>query len=189
MADATVRTRELNLCKSIKSGKVIKAMCRSSCVEILGEDTWLRVRTRDGLEGYVFRDFIEIDAPKEVLETDRDVLSENCVLERYKHERFIGETVTVDLDFFPFSDKIAEEAEKCKLSIYATSSARDPGGQVVNAIVNPSKRSNHHIGRAIDMNLQSDSSTFFNSYKLKRLQQQPEYVRRFIGIRMFSTQI
>ena len=48
-----------------------------------------------------------------------------------------------------------------------TSSLREPGRKVSGAIVKPASRSNHLIGHAIDMNLQS-SSGFFNSSKLKK---------------------
>jgi hypothetical protein len=55
----------LELRKSPKTGGVIKSLRRSSKVEILGQETWLRVRTRDGDEGYVLADFIEI-APEDL---------------------------------------------------------------------------------------------------------------------------
>lgn len=141
------------------------------------------MRTRDGLEGYVFGDFIEKDLGEpqvEPPEVDTTSPSTKCVLESYRHERFVGEPVTADVDFFPFLDRLAEFAGRSTLRIFVTSSTRDPGADVRGAIVKPARRSNHLVGHAIDMNLQSDSGRFFNSKMLKDLDAQPLYVRRFI---------
>lgn len=183
MPDGTVIASGLNLRAALKTGKVVKVLRRSSRVEILGEETWYRVRTRDGLEGYVFGDFIEKDVadvgvgPPAV---DPTSPSTGCVLESYRNERFIGQPVTADVDFFPFLDRLAEFAARSTLKIFVTSSARDPGADVRGAIVKPATRSNHLVGHAIDMNLQSESGRFFNSKMLKELDTQPQYVRRFI---------
>lgn len=181
MVDATVRVSGLNLRDSLTTGSVVKVLRRSSRVEILGEETWLRVRTRDGLTGYVFGDFIERDPPVEV-EVDAGSPAGKLVLERYHHERFVGQPVTADVDFFPFLDRVAGFAQKCKLFVHVTSSTRDPGGQVGGAIVTPAKRSNHLVGHAIDMNLLAESGELFNSAKLRDLANQPAEVRRFIEL-------
>jgi hypothetical protein len=181
MADGTVRVTGLNLRDSLTTGPVVKVLRKSSRVEILGEETWLRVRTRDGLPGYVFGDFIERDAPPEV-EVDAASPSKKLVLERYHHERFVGSPVTADVDFFPLLDRIAGFAAASRLFVHVTSSTRDPGGQVSGAIVEPAKRSNHFVGHAIDMNLLDESGKLFTSAELKDLDHQPEAVRRFIEL-------
>lgn len=140
MAEGTVRVSGLNLRGSLTTGAAVKVLRRSSRVEILGEETWLRVRTRDGLTGYVFGDFIERDPPPDVA-VEAQTPSKKLALERYHHERFVGNPVTADVDFFPLLDRIAGFAQTCKLFVHVTSSTRDPGGQVSGAIVEPAKRS------------------------------------------------
>jgi hypothetical protein len=54
-----------------------------------------------------------------------------------------------------------------KVKIFVTLSAREPGRSVSGAIVPSASRSNHLVGHAIDMNLQS-ASGFFNSSQLKK---------------------
>lgn len=49
----------LSLRKAPKTGAVIRSLRRSSTVEILGKETWLRVRTSDGKQGFVLADFVE----------------------------------------------------------------------------------------------------------------------------------
>lgn len=61
MQKGTVRVSGLNLRKSLTTGTVIKKLRKNSRVTILGTETWHRVRTRDGKEGVVFGDFVEID--------------------------------------------------------------------------------------------------------------------------------
>lgn len=182
MTDGTVTTTGLNLRKNVKPGKVLKVLRRSSRVEILGKGTWLRVRTRDGLEGYVSGDFIDMDAPLTGRIATPEAPTGECRLERYAHKRFTGRVVTADLEFFALLDRVAEFAERCRLFVHVTSSTRDPEHVVNSAIVTPSKRSNHFIGHAIDMNLESESGDFFNSKKLRKLASQPRDVRRFIDM-------
>ncbi len=55
----------LPLRKSPKTGRVKKTLRRNSKVEVLEQETWLRVRTSDGAEGFVLADFVEI-APAEL---------------------------------------------------------------------------------------------------------------------------
>lgn len=196
MSDGTVIARGgLNLRRTPKTGKVSRTLRRGSKVEILEEETWLRVRTRDGDEGYVLADFVEMDAetisgplPVPVPEpapVDRLELapSDVCVIERYRNTQFIGEKLLADRDFFPGLDRLNRYASDCGVEIYVTSSTRQPGRTVRNAIVKPASRSNHLVGHAIDMNLQSKNG-FFNSQKLKKsnFSRLPKEIRDFIGL-------
>ena len=52
----------LPLRKTPKNGAVIRKLRRDSSVEILGKETWLRVRTGDGKEGFVLADHVETAA-------------------------------------------------------------------------------------------------------------------------------
>ena len=48
----------LNLRKSPKTGKVVDTLRKGSKVEILEEETWLKVRDRNGKEGYVLSNYV-----------------------------------------------------------------------------------------------------------------------------------
>jgi hypothetical protein len=52
----------LPLRKAPKNGVVIRKLRRNSTVDILGKETWLRVRTRDGKQGFVLADHVETAA-------------------------------------------------------------------------------------------------------------------------------
>lgn len=172
----------LNLRKTPKTGKVLKTLRRGAKVEILEQETWLKVRSRDGNTGYVLADYIEKEEADLVDRTALDgvvttvaeeVLAladdeqDHCDIKIYTNTQFIGKELYADTDFMPHLDRLNQYASDCGVKIYVTSSAREPGRKVSGAIVKPASRSNHLVGHAIDMNLQS-ASGFFNSRKLKR---------------------
>jgi len=80
-------------------------------------------------------------------------------------------------------DRLNQYALDCKVKIFVTSSAREPGRSVSGAIVPPASRSNHLVGHAIDMNLQS-ASGFFNSSALKKsnVPNLPDEIRKLIEL-------
>jgi D-alanyl-D-alanine carboxypeptidase/Bacterial SH3 domain len=55
----------LPLRETPKTGAVIRSLRRNSSVEILEKETWLRVRTREGKQGFVLADFVET-APEDL---------------------------------------------------------------------------------------------------------------------------
>ncbi|RLA44659.1 MAG: hypothetical protein DRR42_20220 [Gammaproteobacteria bacterium] len=172
----------LNLRESPKTGNVLSTLRRGSKVEILEEETWLKVKKSDGSVGYVLADYIEKEDNDLVDQSTNDtpvstavadVLSlandeqDQCVIKTYANSQFIGKELRADVDFLPHLDRLNQYALDCAVKIYVTSSAREPGRSVSGAIVPPASRSNHLVGHAIDMNLQS-ASGFFNSSKLKK---------------------
>ena len=194
MSTGTVIARGgLNLRKSPKTGKVIKALRRGTNVEILEEETWCRVKTRDGTEGFVLADFVEL-APETLFpeslddggagerEVDVSTPSDVCDIRRYRNDRFIGNELRADFDFFRCLDQLNQFATECDVEVFVTSSTREPNRKVRGAIVQPASRSNHLVGHAIDMNLKSRSG-FFNSKSLKRgnLLHLPSEIRDFIN--------
>jgi len=164
----------LNLRQQAKPGKVIKVLRKGSQVEVLEEHTWLKVKTKSGEIGYVSADYVDRDPLEEKTTQDSVAVansvmqsSEKCIIKPYQNSQFIGKALFADVDFFPALERLNQFAKECNVSIYVTSSAREPNRQVSGAIVKPATRSNHMIGHAIDMNLQS-ASGFFNSKKLKK---------------------
>ena len=172
----------LNLRKSPKTGNVLSTLRKGSKVDILEEETWLKVKAHDGSVGYVLADYVEkedtdlVDQSTSTVPVSTlaaDVLSlagseqDECVIKTYSNSQFIGKELRADADFMPHLDRLNQYALDCAVKIYVTSSAREPGRSVSGAIVPPASRSNHLVGHAIDMNLQS-ASGFFNSSKLKK---------------------
>ena len=49
----------LNLRESPRTGNVLSTLRRGSKVEILEEETWLKVKKSDGSTGYVLADYVE----------------------------------------------------------------------------------------------------------------------------------
>lgn len=185
MSNGTVIARGgLNLRRQPGAGRVLKALRRGSKVEILGRETWLRVRTRDGREGWVLSDHVETDStdlfPPAPTGT---ALSPVCDIRIYRNSQFIGEELHADLDFFACLDRLNAFAVQCEIELYVTSSTREPGRTVRGAIAPPATRSNHLVGHAIDVNVKS-ASGFFNSKALRRanLSRLPEQVRTFISL-------
>jgi hypothetical protein len=193
------------LLKSPKTGAVQKTLRRNSKVEILERETWLRVRTSDGSEGFVLADFIEtaaddlfppVRAPTAAVKAARDsaratraaVLetpapSAVCDIRVYRNTQFIGNDLRADFDFFPCLDRVNGFATECGVEVYVTSSTREPGRTVRGAIVPPASKSNHLVGHAIDANLKS-ANGFFNSQALKRANHAdlPPEIRRFLEL-------
>ncbi len=172
----------LNLRESPKTGEVLRTLRKGSKVDILEEETWIKVRASDGSVGYVLADYIEkeeselIDHSLDTASIGTDIAdivaladdeTDQCELKLYTNSQFIGKELRADIDFIPHLDRLNQYAQDCEVKIYVTSSAREPGRTVSGAIVPPASRSNHLVGHAIDMNLQSTSG-FFNSKKLKK---------------------
>lgn len=172
----------LNLRKSPKTGKVLSTLRRGSKVEVLEEETWLKVKNTDGSIGYVLADYIEkeendlVDRSADRAPVNVDVAAvlpladgeqNNCCLKTYTNSQFVGKELRADVDFMPHLDRLNQYARDGSVKIYITSSAREPGRTVAGAIVKPASRSNHLVGHGIDMNLQS-ASGFYNSSKLKK---------------------
>jgi len=179
----------LNLRKEAKPGKVIKVLRKGTSVEILGEQTWLKVKTKSGDVGFVSADFIDRN-PEEMTLSNNQMISESasnpsekCIIKKYTNGQFIGKDLYADEDFFPSLEKLNKFAKQCAVSIYVTSSAREPGRTVNGSIVTPASRSNHMIGHAIDMNLQS-ASGFYNSKKLRKsnFDQLPAEIKTFLNL-------
>jgi hypothetical protein len=211
MTTGTVIARGgLPLRKTPKAGAVLSKLRRNTRVDVLEKETWLRVRTRDGSVGYVLADFVEV-APQDLFptpepqpaaraattrrraapvaraETPRGPAaaapqpSPACEIRIYRNDRFTGNELRADTDFFTSLDRLNQFAAACGVEIFVTSSTREPGRSVAGAIVPPATRSNHLIGHAIDMNVRFDGR-LFDSAALKRdnLPNLPAAVREFI---------
>ncbi len=165
----------LRLRDSPRDGRILALLDRGAQVEVLERETWLRVRA-DGQEGFVSADFVEPDR-----EGDAPGPEGRLSLVSFSSPSFIGEPVRADTDFVPFLELLATWAAELSVQVFVTSSFRRPGARLRNTVVEPARGSNHLVGHAIDMNLQS-AEGFFNSSALARddLSSLPPDVKRFL---------
>ena len=80
----------------------------------------------------------------------------DCPLVVYSSTNVKGynsKTVYVDADFVRYMDKIQSIAKSSQVTVYVTQAFRKDGVPVDGAIVPPASHSNHLVGHAIDMNL------------------------------------
>jgi hypothetical protein len=157
------------------NGSKIAVLPAKTEIEILEEVHFLRVKTADGMTGYVHGDYIE-ELPSGN-SSDYDVgLGDTILAEfpspafqlvQYQGANFIGKNAMVDKDILPLLKNIDKYAGEGGLNVWGTSSTRNINPQVKGAMVPPASRSCHHIGHAIDMNLQHDG-TLYNSKKLRK---------------------
>lgn len=185
----TLRVRPdggLNL-REKPNGRIIDVLRADDEVSVIEKVSFYRVKTSDGISGYVHGDFVE-EYPSE-LESVTTTSSSNPFpspsfnLVKFSGRNFIGKPAMVDNDFIRSLNRIDDYAETCLLKVWITSSTRNLNEQVRGAIVPPASKSCHHIGHAIDMNIQHEGK-LFNSKKLKKsnLKKLPERVFRFIQL-------
>lgn len=168
------------------NGRVKDVLRADEKVSILEKVSFYRVKTNQGVIGYVHGDFIE-EFPEEPQQltsvASKSFLSATFELVQFSGVNFIGEKVLVDKDFIQALNRIDNYAETSQVKIWVTSSTRNINEQVRGAIVPPASKSCHHIGHAIDMNVQYDGK-LFNSKKLKKsnLEQLPKPINNFIQL-------
>ncbi|MFT7223147.1 MAG: hypothetical protein ACI82Z_000680 [Cellvibrionaceae bacterium] len=154
-------------------------------IEILEEVKFLRVKTSNGTTGYVHGDYIEeLPSGSEAQltsATQSEFPSPSFELVKYRGENFIGRDAMVDSDFVNSLNRINKYAGEYNVKVWVTSSSRNINQQVKGAIVPPASRSCHHVGHAIDMNVQF-AGTLYNSKKLRKsnFKNLPESISGFI---------
>jgi len=168
------------------NGRQIAVLKHNEEVEILEEVTFFRVRAQSGQVGYVHGSYLEKMPMQEELALAAPradaTPSESFSLVTFSNTRFIGAQVKVDQDFVPALNRVCEYAKQFKVKVWVTSSTRSLDNQVRGAIVPPASKSCHHIGHAIDMNIQFEG-TLYNSQKLRRsnLDKLPKAISHFIN--------
>lgn len=166
------------------NGEKLAVLAHDQQVDVLEEVRFYRVRTAGGQLGYVHGDYLELqpaESSSAQSSSSPALPSEAFHLVSFSHPCFIGETAKVDVDFVPALERVAQYAQQHGLKVWVTSSIRNLNNQIAGAIVKPASKSCHHIGHAIDMNLQLDGR-LYNSRKLRRdnLGNLPEPIQAFI---------
>jgi hypothetical protein len=177
----------LRLRDSPRDGATVKVLPNNETVEVLGRETWLRVRHK-GQIGFVLADHVEpasgsvtLDAVVPAAGAARYTGAVKII--RYTAATvFRGEALMIDEEFLPDLRKIEVAAAKQELVVWITSSWREPKKPVNNAIVPAAQLSNHLVGHGIDMNL-IHKGEFFNSAALMKATLPQEITDFFSEIR------
>ncbi len=139
----------LRLRESPRDGQTLDVLPQGTEVEILGRETWLRVRVGRQV-GFVLADHVDPGPPA----TAGDgAAAAAAAIQRYSGAPFSGEAIRANVDFVPALDRMAGYAAAHGIDIYVTSSLREPYAAIAGAIVEPARCSNHFVGHAIDLNL------------------------------------
>ena len=189
-------TSGLNL-REKPNGPKVSVLAHNEQVEILDEVQFFRIKTSDGRVGYVHGDYLEETPQEDILVSasvhsashdktdDKDENFPSPLFERvsYQGSEFIGSVAVVDADFVNSLDQINSYAEQCAVKIWVTSSTRNINEQVNGAIVPPASKSCHHIGHAIDMNVQHNGR-LYNSKALRKsnFSKLPDAVLSFLNL-------
>ncbi|MCP4866380.1 SH3 domain-containing protein [Alteromonas alba] len=150
-----------------KTGAIIGALEYGSQLEVISEETWLKVKTVNGTEGYVLADYVELSNVRPPKNT-QSAANNHIITYRPFTSLIQGKPVKIDIAFKPVMIWLEKQLQKHDLSMWVTSSLREPGQPVSEAVVNPASLSNHLVGHAIDMNLFTPSE-WFNSNRLERI--------------------
>lgn len=156
-------TNGLRLRDSPRDGITLDVLPNKAELTLLGRETWLRV-SRNGKVGFVLADYVEpmyglqpAPAPIQVLVADPPVPPYTTAVDIIEYhpqgDVFRGAPLRIDREFRPCIELLGGLALNHGIRIFVTSSLREPGKPVANAIVKPAQFSNHHVGHAIDMNL------------------------------------
>jgi len=105
-------------------------------------------------------------------------------IKRYPgHAAFSGEPVDADEAFFPALDRLAEYAVSCGVRLHVNSSFRRQGQAVAGAVVPPARASNHHVGHAVDANVEVDGRLITSRVmEPSRLASAPKAACKFVAL-------
>ena len=152
---------------------------KASELEVLGQETWMRVKDSKGDIGFILADYVEpAESPVELGSSSESKDAVKIVT--YTNEYMTGEKIRIDAGFVPSMDQLGELCKENNVKLHITSSLREPNKPVSNAIVESAKLSNHFVGHAIDMNIISGSD-FYNSKRLDDFDTLPDNIQEFIN--------
>lgn len=180
---STTAESGLRLRDSPRDGATLAILPAGTDVEILGQETWMRVRV-GGQTGFVLSDYVQ-PVPERAhadltMTLPAAIAASEPSIRVYRHERLVGEILRASTSFFPRLDMLMDLCIAHEVRLHITSSLREPYRSVTNAIVEPSKLSNHYVGHAIDMNIIHDQR-FYNSTRLKHFEALPRQVQAFLN--------
>jgi hypothetical protein len=111
----------------------------------------------------------------EQFETLREYNGENIIVLK-------GKQLLVHKDFIPRLTEIDNYARNNNLVLTINQSYRFNGKTISRSVVKPAKFSNHHVGFAIDFNVEDDNRKYFsNDLKRSNLSKLPIGVQNFIN--------
>lgn len=172
----------LRLRDSPRDGATLSVLSHSEQVQVLGRETWLRVKHGNQV-GFVLADHVEPVAAG--LTHSPPVTASRFsaavkIIEYSGSAVFRGEPLRIDEEFLTDLEAIEREAGQRAISIWVTSSLREPNKPVANAVVTPARFSNHHVGHAIDVNLILKGN-FYRSTDLANPAKLPAAIQEFFN--------
>ncbi len=111
----------------------------------------------------VFNQVVDI-----VEQQEQEEENEEIKIITFSSDRFIGKELLFEESFLPSIQKLEQFARDSHIKIFITQSLRNPSDTLTNTVVTPSKKSNHYVGHAIDMNIKLDSGEFCNGSCIER---------------------
>lgn len=171
----------LRLRDSPRDGITLRVLAEGEKLEVLGRETWVRVR-HGGQVGFVLEDFIEpAEAVKDGMGEDFNWGDSEPVdiFDFPPSDTIRGAPLRIDREFEPAMQGIQKLATASNIVVWITSSLREPYKPVPGAIVAPAQFSNHHVGHGIDMNLIL-GGRWFRSAELGRFDSLPDPIRAFL---------
>jgi hypothetical protein len=166
--------RGLRLRDSARDGSTLRVLRAGEEVEVLGRETWLRVRASDSSVGFVLADYVEPALARTAAAADG-----GDEIVTFESPRFAGDPLRIHRDFEDSVRFVDQLAGGYELRLFVTSSLREPRLPVAGAVVEPAKFSNHHAGHALDMNLLIDGE-LLNSQRLARQNDLPPAAQGFL---------
>ena len=152
-------------------GNPVSAFDKGTRVEV--EDTWHKV-TIDGNRGWISATYVkmgevdETSIPHELTPPSHDVDLVRIKTWPPADTHFISNSpIQVDESFFPAMTRMDRYAAECGVEIWVTHSFRRAGDHLTGTVVVPSKRSNHLVGHAIDMNVKAEGRLWVSANMAK----------------------
>ena len=172
----------LRLRDSPRDGTTLQVLGEGAELEVLGRETWVRVKYGTQV-GFVLADYVEpATAATQGMGVGAfasDMTGRADIIEYPLSATIQGSSIRIDREFKPALEGIEKLASSKKLTVWVTSSLREPYKPVSGAIVEPAQFSNHHVGHGIDMNLVLDGK-WFRSVELKKFDTLPQPIQEFL---------
>jgi len=161
---------------SPRDGLTLDVIATGQEVEVLGRETWLRVR-HGSQTGFVLADYVE---PVPQPTATAAPVDEIVRITQVHHEVLRGEPLRIDVAFEDAVTEVLKLAQFLRITLWITSSLREPYAPVTNTIVSPAKFSNHHVGHGFDMNVIFDGQ-HFRGQQLGQPSSLPPVVQGFLS--------
>jgi len=162
----------VEILSSPRDGEPLRRLTTGAEFEILGSESWLRVRLPDGTVGFLLEDYVEPVVVQARVE-QRLVEVTTFVSSLGPRSPYQGKPIRCDIEFIPAIEELEGIAIASGVEVIVISSLREPARPVDGAVVTPATYSNHFVGHAIDFNLLDGGRAFRSSDLLSLVPEVP----------------